>query len=1171
MNFSLSTELIWDMAAREAVATDFPKIELEHFLLAILKFPTLTSAKIKKNKVHGGIKDHQEEMDLIKNLLKNKNIESYSLIIELEDMNGGKMYDGGKMGRSERSKEMFRFIEKKAVDGHRTKILVSDFLKYILEHPTSKLTSLFEQFALRNRQPNEKLHEQSSLANDSFSSLKLLFNVKNFQEDLSSKIFGQDQAIKAFTEAVSNIEIHSKINMERKAPQAILLFAGPPGVGKTYLAETGAVLLGRPYKRFDMSGFAEHHQHEALIGISESYSKSRKGMLTQYVYENPKAVLLFDEIEKAHINTVHLFLQILDSGNLEDKYTLDEVNFSNAIIIFTTNAGSKLYENSKISGLTSFHSKTVLNALENDMNPETGKPNFPPAICSRLSTGYVVLFNQLKINNLVKVVNSVLSNFAKGFYERYHTKIEYDPLLPYLLVLKEGVKPDARMVRSQAAKFITTEISKGLSLMSTEGFEQTIAGLRRIDLSVDQNIREFTTEKGGNRLFTPTEKPKILVITEPIHVENFKRTITEVDWISIDTREGWLNFIGEREIDMVLLDLWIEETKTHHSMTYVMFPIAPPTSRRFDFGRDLLGKINKELPETPVYLLSLDTEENVKRSGLEGELLKACIQGGGAEGFIVSKFTSSNQQDWQSRRDEFKNKLLLEWNKIYLEKIVRKLGQEQKVFSFESTPKHEAGDKTLNIRLRNPTLTRAMLASDVGEVLDEIERPRVTFKDVIGAEMAKRELQFFIEFLQNPRKYAADNLKPPKGILLHGPSGTGKTMLARAFAGESDVAFLPVNASSFITMWKGSGPQNIKELFDRARKYAPSVIFIDEIDAIGKMRSGSPTLQSEESTLNALLVEMDGFSSQVPGRPVFVLAATNFTVDVIADFSTTSSSSLDPALVRRFSKSLFIDLPDKETRSAYLKSRLLNRRGIEIREDDLENIAERTSGMSFADLESMIETADRDCAELNQQNVSIDNLNKSFEDRFGEQKIMDKSMLERTAFHEGGHTLLYYLTGHIPPYVTIVARGKYGGYMATAASENEAESFTKEQLLEKVRVALAGRAIEVIKYGEDGLTTGAANDLKYASSIVRKMICVFGMYEEYGLFTAPELLGNDALIGGIAFEKMNDLGNKILNEQFEKTKMLLEENIDLLEILVQELIRREKLTNNELRKILNNG
>ncbi|MHC4789470.1 MAG: AAA family ATPase, partial [Planctomycetota bacterium] len=431
----------------------------------------------------------------------------------------------------------------------------------------------------------------------------------------------------------------------------------------------------------------------------------------------------------------------------------------------------------------------------------------------------------------------------------------------------------------------------------------------------------------------------------------------------------------------------------------------------------------------------------------------------------------------------------------------------------------------------------------------------------IGADSAKEELEFFVQFLRNPKRFAALGLRPPKGVLLHGPPGTGKTMLARAMAGQSEVAFISMSASSFVTLWQGSGPQNVRDLFARARRYAPSIVFIDESDAIGKVRTGTAGAgRAEESTLNALLTEMDGFTSPSPDRPVFVLAATNVKVEADErDGSGRGAAALDPALARRFDRKILVGPPDRGARQQYLTMRLEDRAACTVSEEMIKLIAERSTGLTIANLESMIETAARAAARAG-GSLTDDHLEEAFEaESFGETRARGPEAVRRTARHEAGHAIMYWLAGRWPAYVTVVSRGEHGGYMAPAGAEIEQqESRTRQELLADIRVCLGGRGAEIVYYGQEGgVSSGAAADLQRASSLARTMICRLGMHEEFGL-----------LVGGGRDSEADEAAAEMLSAQMAQTLDLLAENRRHLDAVVDALLASERLTAAELQDIL---
>jgi cell division protease FtsH len=1004
---------------------------------------------------------------------------------------------------------------------------------------------------------------------------QLTERLREMRAELLARVFGQDHAVHAFVEGLFNAEVVAGADTERRAPRAVFVFAGPPGVGKTFLAELGASHLKRPFKRFDMSAFSGHQQHEQLVGMGRSFHGAHPGTLTEFVEKNPEAVLLFDEIEKASSRTIYLFLQILDAGTLEDKFYERNVSFRDTIIIFTTNAGRSLYDKPNRIGLQAanaqFHRRTILDALEYEKNPETREPFFPAAICSRLATGYPVLFNHLGVNELIRVARTELSRMASLFERQYFKEVSFDDLLPVCLVLREGARVDARTLRSQTETFVKNELFKFCQLFKSDRLDDVFSKIDRIRFRLEGGRSGFNAEVSA--LFEPPERPKVLIVADAEMASLYEDHIGEVEWRMAESPEDSLEILANEEIDLVLLDIWLGGKTTSGLVTIAGFDHAPIGARSLDQGIELLRRIRERLPEMPVYLLSLPRvqPDGQQRESIDEELLMACVRAGGARGLLSSKFVDSLVGGWREYRDAFAEGLKDTALRLYRERAAGQLGQERKVLTFDTVPFVDPATSEVAIRIRNLRVGRALASADAGEVLEEVERPQVRFDDVIGADGAKEELKFFIDFLRNPRRLAALGLKAPKGVLLHGPPGTGKTMLARAMAGESNVAFIPATGASFVTIWQGSGPQSIRDLFARARRYAPAVVFIDEIDAIGKVRTGtSGAGQAEENTLNALLTEMDGFTSASAARPVFVLAATNFSIESSgSDGSERQARTLDPALVRRFSRTILVDLPDRAARKLYLTKRFSGRQQSSISASTIEVLAEKSAGMSIANLETVIETATRRALERSVE-ITDELLIEVFDTvHEGEAKEWAPDLLERTARHEAGHTILYWLSGWWPLEVSIVARADRGGGMRRSEDEFRRENKTREERFADIRVSLAGRAAEMLFYGDEaGLSTGAWGDLESATRNAREMICVYGMHAEFGSIAVPELLRSREAVGSPMYSRVCELAGKLLDEQMVRTREVLAGNRRWLECVADALLNKNRLTREELQRML---
>jgi cell division protease FtsH len=452
------------------------------------------------------------------------------------------------------------------------------------------------------------------------------------------------------------------------------------------------------------------------------------------------------------------------------------------------------------------------------------------------------------------------------------------------------------------------------------------------------------------------------------------------------------------------------------------------------------------------------------------------------------------------------------------------------------------------------------------------ETGKVTFNDVAGVDEAKEELQEVIEFLKDPKKFQRLGGKIPKGVLLVGPPGCGKTLIARAVAGEAGVPFFSISGSDFVEMFVGVGASRVRDLFEQGRRASKAsgkgaIIFIDEIDAVGRLRfAGIGGGHDErEQTLNALLVEMDGFDTH---QGLILIAATN------------RPDTLDPAILRpgRFDRHIIVHLPDIKGREEILK---VHTRKIRLAPSvDLKSLASQTPGFSGADLANLCNEAALLAARYNKDAVEMADFEKSIERvLMGPEKksrIMSKKEKEITALHESGHALLSLLLAEVNPLkkVSIIPRGLAGGYTFTPPLEDR-HYWTKSQLIEEITLMLGGRASEEINLNE--VTTGAQNDLEMATLMARRMVCQFGMSDKLGNVTLGRREGLVFLGRDIIEEKnyseetahlIDEEIKKIVNDAYTKAKDLLQQNLDKLKTLTNALLEKEVLDGEEVKRML---
>ncbi len=448
------------------------------------------------------------------------------------------------------------------------------------------------------------------------------------------------------------------------------------------------------------------------------------------------------------------------------------------------------------------------------------------------------------------------------------------------------------------------------------------------------------------------------------------------------------------------------------------------------------------------------------------------------------------------------------------------------------------------------------------------DKNKVTFKDVAGVEEAKEELQEVVEFLKNPKKFTRLGGRIPKGVLLVGPPGTGKTLLARAVAGEAGVPFFSISGSDFVEMFVGVGAARVRDLFTQGKKHAPCLIFIDEIDAVGRQRGAGlgGGHDEREQTLNQLLVEMDGFETN---EGVILIAATN------------RPDVLDPALLRpgRFDRQVVVPNPDLKGRLEILK---IYAKKVAMSEDvDLEVLARGTPGFSGADLENLVNEAALIAAKKNKDKVEMEDLEEA-KDKvlMGKERksvIISEEEKRITAYHEAGHAIVAKKMPKADPVhkVSIIPRGQALGITMQLPIDDR-HNYTKEYLESTLAVLMGGRVAEELFLNE--MTTGASNDLDRATKTARRMVCEWGMSDTFGSIALGEngkevFLGRELVQHKHYSEETARLIDreviKIVRQAYNRAKKILEENREGMEKVVFYLLERETLTGDELTKILN--
>ncbi len=925
--------------------------------------------------------------------------------------------------------------------------------------------------------------------------------LQTLRNTLLSKVRGQRHAVDTVVQGVFESEMFSAQNTDRNGPLATFLFAGPSGVGKTFLARLMEKTLDRQLLVVDMSEYSDNLANGKFNG-----EHGRPAVVTGFARKNPDGIIVFDEIEKAHINAIHQFLQILDGARMMDHQIKKEVSFKNNIIIMTTNAGHALYEDSTACDLSSVPRSVILDGLRKDINPQTSEPYFPECITTRMANGRVILFNHLEPYALLQIVKDEIALQMSLFEKSSGIKVNYDPIMLSALVLfNGGGVSDARTLRGLARSIVTRELQEVIMQLLDIGFER-VDSLKEITLTICTEENEEIS-----KMFSRRERMQVLVLTDE-NTERFNNNIKDLmtDFTVVSNEDDFKRCV-RGVTDYILLDPLCGNQEKDM--------VPNDVEDLYSVGMRMFEYVREYFPEIPVYIL--DTSGKVR--SFDTLLAK------GAKGLVPAYETCGIE--FEKALEELSFCALVNNNTF-------SLGRSNKFMSFNCA-QYLIDDSCAIISFEKLSLKSAPMAGDRQIIAKKGENSNLTFSDVIGCKAAKEALMDYRDMMEDPRKIAMKGKKMPKGVLLYGPPGTGKTMLAKAMANECSATFFPVSAASFFGPLVGQTEQNIRELFTKARKYAPSIIFVDEVDAIARVRTGAIGSTHNEDALTVFLAEMDGFVVDEK-RPVFVLAATNYDIDG------ETARVLDPAFVRRFDRKILIDLPDTDDRYALLEKSLKNH-GIHFGENHekiLKNMAKRTGGMNNADLEMINSNYARVLGDKKPDGASYMEAFDAY--RFGDVNKMDPEHLRQTACHEAGHALVCRLCGVTPSFLTVVSRGSFGGYMESA-SEKENGTYTYRELMDRVCRCLAGRVAEIEVYGDTaGTNTGASADIKQARYFMKLCLNEYAMGDKlYARWTQDEI-------------------EQQMKKEYNRTCEMIRDNRAVLDALTDKLVQHKSMDQTQL-------
>ncbi|MCD4751403.1 MAG: AAA family ATPase [Thermoanaerobaculales bacterium] len=969
---------------------------------------------------------------------------------------------------------------------------------------------------------------------------RIMGDVLAVQNILSRKVVGQQDAVQQIADAIFQAKISARD--DQQSPQIVLLFLGPPGVGKTYTAQLlgEALTVGdkEAFLRLDMSAFADHEGFRGLVGFEPSYQGARPGILTEFGKEHPEGLILVDEVEKSHTSVQNLLLQLLDYGILEDKFTREKISFAGNIVAFTTNLGRELYSTSlggSISADEGNSRPAVLEALSGATHPMTGLPVLRPELVSRLAKGYPILFKHLTPMALEEIAALALSELAVELELQLGLSLQpVDERILTLLIQRLGPDLDARSLTAGVPLTVKDAIRTVLSERRTELFGEKGNWERVRNLVLD-----LPRGDGGRLLDTIYNGgDRFLMISSNVDQESLGGRFPELAWSFAKTSE-FKEALRRNPPEIALIDLSLEAEDAGA-------PAIAPAAR-------LIRKIREVQPELPLYIFS-------SRPLVGGELERTkdrLLRNSGARGFLVG-----DPKSWETGEKGTLAQIRLS---VLRERYLREAFRTRQTanFQWDVSLDFEGKEGTLSLRPIDLHIKTVVASKDRTARLTFTGIPSERFSDLAGGHEAKRRLREILTWMRNPEALRSLGIRLPAGILLEGPPGNGKTLLARATAGEAGLPFFAVSATDFASKWVGESESNIRELFERAAMYAPSIVFIDEIDAIAGQRGASQN-SVHDSMLNQLLVSMDGFSER--DKPVFFLAATN------------RSDILDPALKRpgRFDLIITVGNLDVEARLELLKSKTAQ---LPLAKDvDLGAVARSAMGLSGAQLARAVQEAailalrqtEKDGRDRDLLLVTMEQFREAVTTvRYGlriEGALPPETEMRRTAVHEAGHAIIGELerAGSVHQ-ATILPRGRALGFVESLP-ESEFASITVSGIRSRIRTALAGRGAEIIAFGVEEVSAGCSQDLAVATQVATLAVSRYGMSSTVGPVSILAL--RELLPEGTSVEAIQTEVESMLRQEEQNVQRHLEENRDALEAVATLLIEHESVPGDMIRQVL---